>query len=91
MNKAGLFARGNLINQTIKINSLHVEVKKEQKYQISQWGSPLWLDFKDVRSLCSIIHSQLCKYAAQKPKVLLFANAVTYIVTFTILPTVMSA
>ena len=32
MNNAELFARGNLINQTIKINSLHAEVKRNGKY-----------------------------------------------------------
>lgn len=32
MNNAELFARGNLINQTIKMNSLHVEVKKNEKF-----------------------------------------------------------
>lgn len=29
MNNAELFARGNLINQTIKINSLRAEVKEK--------------------------------------------------------------
>ncbi len=32
MNNAELFARGDLINQTIKINSLHAEVKRNGKY-----------------------------------------------------------
>lgn len=34
MNNAELFARRNLINQTIQINSLHVEVKKKRKMSL---------------------------------------------------------
>lgn len=44
MNNTELFARGNLINQTIKMNSLHVEVKKNEKFlppliQLQRCGS----------------------------------------------------
>lgn len=41
MNKAGLFARGDLINQTIKINSLHVEVKKNRNTKYHSDAPPL--------------------------------------------------
>lgn len=34
MNNAELFARGNLINQTIRINSLHVEVRKNREISL---------------------------------------------------------
>lgn len=34
MNNAELFARGNLINQIIKIKSLYVEVKKNGKISL---------------------------------------------------------
>ena len=106
MNNAELFARGNLINQTIRINSLHVEVRKNRENSLWWCSSsflpfflsvflsyflPLWFHFKDAESLCGIFQLRLCKYAAQSQKCCYSRNAVTYIVTFTILPSLWSA
>lgn len=97
MNNTELFARGNSINPTIKSNSLHMEEKRNESDHGGGGAlflsSLLWFNFKEAESNCSILRFQLLLLVriASSQKGLLFANTVTYIVTFTILPSVISS
>lgn len=70
INNTKLFARGNLINQTIKINRWHVEVNRTEKSHCDAllFLPSFWFNFKDAERYCSVIRFQLCKYAASSQK-----------------------
>lgn len=69
MNNAELFARGNLINQIVKINSLHVEgIKKRDITVMLPLSPPLDLTSKMQNATVASFISQLRKYAAHSQK-----------------------